>query len=45
MTTHSRRAFRPILSRLDDRCLMSGLTPAQMCHAYGFDTFQFVSQG
>ncbi|MBV8318073.1 MAG: S53 family peptidase [Planctomycetaceae bacterium] len=45
MTAHSRRAFRPILSRLDDRCLLSGLTPAQMCQAYGINSFHFVSQG
>lgn len=45
MTAHSRRAFRPILNRLDDRCLLSGLTPAQMCHAYGVDSFHFVSHG
>jgi len=45
MTAHSRRAFRPFLNRLDDRCLLSGLSPAQMCQAYGINSFHFVSQG
>ena len=26
MTAHNCRTFRPILNRLDDRCLLSGLT-------------------
>ncbi len=46
MTAHSRRAFRPFLNRLDDRCLLSGFAPAQMCQAYGINSFHFVgSQG
>src|SRR5262249_27697724 len=39
------RQTRPSLERLDSRQLLSGLTPAQMAHAYGFDSFHFVSNG
>ena len=37
----TRRRLRPALDRLDDRCLPSGLTPAQLTHAYGLDAITF----
>ena len=30
MSTRRRRHLRPVLDQLDDRCLLSGLTPAQL---------------
>jgi hypothetical protein len=39
----NRRRLRPALERLDDRCLPSGLTPAQLTHAYGLDAITFIS--
>ena len=39
----TRRRFRPALDRLDDRCLPSGLTPAQLTHAYGLDAITFTA--
>src|SRR5262249_12169128 len=39
----TRRRLRPALDRLDDRCLPSGLTPAQLAHAYGLDAITFRS--
>ncbi len=39
----TRRRLRPTLDRLDDRCLPSGLTPAQLTHAYGLDAIAFTS--
>jgi subtilase family serine protease len=39
----SRRNLRPRLERLDDRCLLSGYTPAQLAHAYGLDAIAFRS--
>ena len=41
---HSLR-FRPTVNRLDERLLLSTLTPAQMSHAYGFDSFHFIYNG
>src|SRR5947209_4806387 len=38
----TRRRLRPALDRLDDRCLPSGLTPAQLTHAYGLDAIAFT---
>ena len=37
----SRRSLRPHLEPLDDRCLLSGYTPAQLTHAYGLDAIAF----
>jgi hypothetical protein len=37
------RRLRPALDRLDDRCLPSGLTPAQLTHAYGLDAITFTT--
>ena len=34
---HRRRALRPDLDILDDRCLMTILAPVQVVHAYGLD--------
>jgi subtilase family serine protease len=40
----ARRAHRPSLDRLDERCLpTTGLTPAQVVHAYGLDAFHLVN--
>ncbi len=41
MRTRNRRAIRPALDRLDDRCLLAGLTPAQVTAAYGLDAIRF----
>ena len=41
MRTRRRHGLRPTLDRLDDRCLLSGLTPAQLTHAYGLDAITF----
>src|SRR5438270_2149810 len=38
-----RRGARPYLERLDDRCLLAGLTPSQLIHAYGLDAIRFAS--
>jgi hypothetical protein len=35
--------MRPRVERLDDRCLLSGLTAAQMRTAYGLDAVRFLS--
>jgi subtilase family serine protease len=45
MSANRFRRLRPNVDRLDDRCLLSGLSPAQMGHAYGFDSFHFVLNG
>src|SRR6516162_7943789 len=39
----TRRRLRPALDQLDDRCLPSGLTPAQLTHAYGLDAITFTA--
>jgi hypothetical protein len=38
-----RRVIRPRVERLDDRCLPSGYTAAQVTHAYGLDDITFTS--
>jgi hypothetical protein len=38
-----RRGLRPALDPLDERCLLSGLTPATLTHAYGLDAITFPS--
>ena len=42
---NSRRARRalPLLDQLDDRCLLSGYTPAQITSAYGLNAITFTS--
>ena len=44
---HSRRGLRlrPLLDQLDDRCLLSGLTPAQVTAAYGLAGITFTTSG
>jgi subtilase family serine protease len=37
--------MRPVMERLDDLVLLSTLTPAQVSHAYGADSFSFVQNG
>src|SRR5262245_45395804 len=39
----ARRRLGPALDGLDDRCLPSGLTPAQLTHAYGLDALTFTA--
>src|SRR4051812_15179557 len=41
MNRQRRRALRPVLDPLDERCLLSGLAPAQVAHAYGLDAVAF----
>ena len=41
MSTRRRRPLRPLLDELDDRCLLSGLTPAQLTQAYGLDSINY----
>jgi len=43
MRPRRRRALRPVPEQLDDRCLLSGLTPAQVTHAYGLDGIAFTT--
>ncbi len=43
MSPTRRRVLRPDVDRLDDRCLLSGLSPAQITHAYGLDAIVFNS--
>ena len=38
-----RRVVRPCLDRLDDRCLLSGYTVAQVTQAYGLNAISFPS--
>ncbi len=38
-----RRRLRPVVDRLDDRCLPSGLTPAQVTQAYGLGGLTFTA--
>ena len=40
-----RRVLRPTLERLDERSLLSGLTPAVLTHAYGLDAITFSAGG
>jgi subtilase family serine protease len=41
MTRRSRLAARPRLERLDDRCVLSAITPAQLDAAYGLSAITF----
>jgi hypothetical protein len=45
MRRRIRRTFRPELDRLDDRCLPSVLTPAQVTSAYGLNTITYSVNG
>ena len=38
MRYRCRRALRPDVDQLDDRCMLSGLTPAQLTAAYGLNS-------
>ncbi len=38
-----RRELRPVWDRLDDRCLLSGLSPAEITAAYGLNGVSFTS--
>src|ERR1700735_2980249 len=38
-------ALRPIVDRLDDRCLLSGFSPQQLQTAYGLQTLTFDVNG
>jgi subtilase family serine protease len=37
------RQSRPVMDQLDDRCLLSGLTPQQLTNAYGLNAINFSS--
>jgi subtilase family serine protease len=41
MRNRRHRDLRPVLDQLDERCLLSGLTPAQVTGAYGLDSIAF----
>jgi hypothetical protein len=41
--TRRRRALRPTVDRLEERSLLSALTPAQVRHAYGLDGITFAT--
>ena len=41
MSTRRRRHLRPVLDQLDDRCLLSGLTPTRLTGAYGLNSINF----
>ena len=41
MSTRRRCLLRPVLDQLDERCLPSGLTPAELTGAYGLDSITF----
>src|SRR3954470_24243877 len=43
MSTRRRLGLRPSFDLLDDRCLLSGLTPAQVTSSYGLDAIWFKS--
>src|ERR1017187_6969892 len=43
MRKRTRRRFRPRWDHLDDRCLLSGYTPAQITAAYGLNAISFTS--
>ena len=45
MNRPPRRNFRAGCEQLEDRCLLSQLTPAQMRHAYGMDAISFTANG
>jgi hypothetical protein len=45
MSRQRRRAHGPSFDRLDDRCLLSGLTPQQVTQAYGLNALTFNSNG
>jgi subtilase family serine protease len=45
MPLRARHCFRPAVTRLDDRCLLAGLTPAQVTTAYGLSAIAFKSGG
>lgn len=41
MSTRRRRHLRPVLDPLDDRCLLSGLSPSRLTDAYGLESIKF----
>ena len=41
MRTRDRCTLRPVLDQLDDRCLLSGLTPSLVTQAYGLDAIRY----
>jgi subtilase family serine protease len=43
MRARGRRALRPLVDRLDERCLLSGYTPAQLTAAYGLNEISFTT--
>jgi hypothetical protein len=45
MRSKHSRALRPIIDRLDDRCLLSGFSPQQLQTAYGLQNLKFNNGG
>jgi subtilase family serine protease len=45
MKRRPRESFRPCCEQLEDRGLLSVLTPAQVRHAYGVDSISFTANG
>lgn len=45
MSRQRRLALRPAVDFLDDRCLLSGLTPQQVTQAYGLNAITFNANG
>ncbi len=45
MRKRRRRSIRPLYDQLDDRCLPSGYTPAQITAGYGLSGITFTSSG
>ena len=45
MNRQRRRALRLAVELLDDRCLLSGLTPSQVTNAYGLNAITFNANG
>jgi hypothetical protein len=43
MIRKGRRRLRPTIDRLDERCLLSGMTPTQLINAYGLKGLTFNS--
>ena len=41
MRKRCRRGLRPLMDHLDDRCLLSGYTPARIAGAYGLGAITF----
>src|SRR5436305_11415193 len=45
MSRERRRTFRPKYEQLDDRCLLTVVSPVQMRQAYGLNSTSFTANG